>query len=268
MAVLDGHGRAGVLVDADAEQLRRLGDDHQQPAVAVALVEVLVDHRRAQQPQPGGDLGHPLLGGRAADAERDHVRRLDAGAGRRAGDDRSTLVGADDGVAERRAADDRGQLELVATGHEDAGGVVDEGDQVGVVRVVAALGPHGRDVAGPEPPEQRVVHLDDLVAEARRGRDDHEARVGPAAGRDEVLEDRASAELVLGAADDHQRPAGARVGASAPGDRGPASARSGMTGKASRCQSAPVSEARARVGPGSRCDRLPGARAARSPEAR
>ncbi len=41
--VVADHG-AGVLVDADAEQLRALGHDHQQPTVAVALLEVLVDH--------------------------------------------------------------------------------------------------------------------------------------------------------------------------------------------------------------------------------
>ena len=65
--------------------------------------------------------------------------------------------------------------------------------------------------------------------------------LGPTAGRDELLEDGALAELVLGAADDHQRPAEGEVGASATGDRGSSSATSGMTGKASRCQSAPVS---------------------------
>ena len=61
--VMADHGR-GVLVDADAEQLRALGDDHQQPAVAVALGEVLVDHAVREQAEPGGELGHPLLGGR------------------------------------------------------------------------------------------------------------------------------------------------------------------------------------------------------------
>ena len=44
----------------------RLRDDHQQPSVAVALVEVLVDDRGFEQPEPGRHLGHPLLGGGAA----------------------------------------------------------------------------------------------------------------------------------------------------------------------------------------------------------
>ena len=127
------------------EQLRALGHDHQQPAVAVALVEVLVDDGRVHQAEAGGDLGHPLLGGRAADAEGDHVRGLDARAGRRAGDHRAALVGAQDRVADRRAADDRRQLELVAAGHEDAGGLVERLDQGRVVGLLAALGTYGVD---------------------------------------------------------------------------------------------------------------------------
>ena len=97
-----GDDRGGVLVDADPEQVGRLGDQHQQPAVAVALGEVLVDHGVGEQPEAGGELGHPLLGGRAAGAERDHVGRLDAGAGRRAADRDAVAVGLHDRRRRRR----------------------------------------------------------------------------------------------------------------------------------------------------------------------
>ena len=96
------------------------------------------------------------------------------------------------------------QLQLVAAGHEDAGRLAHGLDQVGVVGLLAALGPDGHDLAGAQPPEEGVVHLDDLVAERGRGRDQGDAGVGAAAGRDELLEDRALAELVLGPADDQE----------------------------------------------------------------
>ena len=209
---LDGDRGAGVLVDADPEQLGRLRHDHQQPAVAVALVEVLVDDRGAEQAEAGRHLGHALLGGRTRAAERDHVGRLDAGARGGAADHGTAGVGPHDRVADGRAADDRGELELVATGHEHAGGSVDLGHQRGVLRVAAALGAAGAHVAGTQLAEQRVVHLDDLVAEAGGGRDHHDPRPGLTAGGHEVAEDGAVAELVLRAADDHQPTAGVRRG--------------------------------------------------------
>jgi hypothetical protein len=124
-------------------------------------------------------------------------------------------MGLDDRVPQRRAADDRGQLQLVAARHEDAGRLTDRLDQVGVVRLLAALGPDGHHLASTQPPEQGVVHLDDLVAEGRRGGDQRDPGLGTAAGRHELLEDRALAQLVLGPADHQQRsgrgPVGRRV---------------------------------------------------------
>ena len=173
VAVLDGDRGAGVLVDADPEQLGRLRHDHQQPAVAVALVEVLVDDRRAQQAR-----ARPRPGSSAAWGSRRRRRTRPCGTTgcwrrprcrprRRRARGRATIAS-----PERRAADDRGQLELVAAGHEDAGRARRaSATRSGSCASLAALGPHGRDLAGAQPPEQRVVHLDDLVAEARRGGD-------------------------------------------------------------------------------------------------
>ncbi len=205
LAVLLGDHRAGVLVDADAEQAGALRDQHQQPSVAVALAEVLVDDHVADQAEAGGELGHPLLGGRPAGAEGDHVRGLDARAGAGAADHDAAAVGGLDRLAERGAVDDRGQLELVAAGHEDAGHVVEQADHLGVLGLLAALGPCGDDVGRAELAEQRVVHLDDLGAERAGGGDDRDLGVLATGQRDEGLEHGASAELVLGTTDRDER---------------------------------------------------------------
>src|SRR3546814_11320841 len=72
--------------------------------------------RSRQQPQAGRYLRHPLLGSRTTWSEGDHVRGLDAGSCRGAGDDRTTTVGGMDRLGERRTADGSGQLELVEIG--------------------------------------------------------------------------------------------------------------------------------------------------------
>ncbi len=206
-----GDDGGGVLVDAHAEQLRALGDDHQQPAVAVALGEVLVDDAVLDESEAGGDLGHPLLRGGAARSEGDHVRGLDARPGRRTADGDAAAAGLDDGVGERRTGDDRGQLELVATGHEDAGRSVELSHDVGGGGLGAVLGTDAVHLRGTELVEQRGVDVDDLGAQRGRRRDHRDPRVGAAGALHELGEHGALAELVLGSSDDEQ------VADSAPG---------------------------------------------------
>ena len=53
---------AGVLVHADTEQRRGLGDQGEQPADPPALLEVLVDDHALQDAETGRELRHPVLG--------------------------------------------------------------------------------------------------------------------------------------------------------------------------------------------------------------
>ena len=62
----DDAGR--VLVDAEPEQARVLGDQAEQPAEPVPLLEVLVDDDPGQDAEPGRDLGHPVLRASRPDA--------------------------------------------------------------------------------------------------------------------------------------------------------------------------------------------------------
>ena len=60
-----GDDRRGVLVDAEPEQGRRLRDEHRQPAVPVALVEVLVDDAGPDQAQAGAVVAGTSAGASA-----------------------------------------------------------------------------------------------------------------------------------------------------------------------------------------------------------
>ena len=73
-----------VLVDADAQQARVLGDDAEQATEAVPLLEVLVDDDPRKQAEARRDLRHAVLGRGARGAEGDHVTGDDRGAGGRA----------------------------------------------------------------------------------------------------------------------------------------------------------------------------------------
>ena len=117
----------GVLVDADAEQRRVLGDDGQQASESVALLEVLVDDDAGQDAEPGGHLGHALARRPAARPEGHHVAAHGARAGARAGHDSAVPMALQDGLGEPRAADRRAQAELVAAGQEDAGRIAHGG---------------------------------------------------------------------------------------------------------------------------------------------
>ncbi len=70
------HHSCGVFVDADPEQRRILGDDRQQAAEPVPLLEMLVDDHAGQDAEAGGHLDHALPGRRATGPECDHVRAL------------------------------------------------------------------------------------------------------------------------------------------------------------------------------------------------
>ena len=198
------HG-SGVLVDADAEELRALGHDHQQPTVAVALLEVLVDHAPGEQAEPGGDLGHPLLRRRTTGAEGDHVRGLDRGPGRGAADGGAAAVGGQDRVAERGAGDHGRELELVAAGHEDAGRVTEPFRERRIVGLLPGLGPGAEHLAGAELREDGVVHLDHLGPERARRRDHRDPGVGATGALHEPGQDLATPQLVLGSADHEER---------------------------------------------------------------
>ena len=78
--------------------------------------------------------------------------------------------------------------------------------KAGSRRLFAGLGPGGDDLGGAQLAEDRVVDLDDLGAERRSRRDDRDPRSAPPRRATNSREHGAPAELVLGAADDHQGP--------------------------------------------------------------
>ena len=194
----------GVLVDAEPEQARVLGDEAEQPPEPVPLLEVLVDdHARAAR------RGRPRSGPSGAWASpRDAPNaimwlRHRRGAGGRAGDDRAVPEALEDRVGQARPADRRRQPQLVAAGQEDAGRVADRERRAS--RRWPAAG-SSRGAAGPcaTPSSLKTapVALAGLEPERRGGADDGDRRVRAAGERDEAAQDDPVADLVLRAADD------------------------------------------------------------------
>src|SRR6476620_1953818 len=68
-----------VFVDSYAKQARTAGNQGQQAPSAIALAEVLVDHRLINQAKATDHLGHALAGRRTAGPEGDHVGAKDRG---------------------------------------------------------------------------------------------------------------------------------------------------------------------------------------------
>ena len=147
------------------EQRRVLGDEAEQPAEPVPLLEVLVDDDAREDAETRRDLGHPVLGRRARRPERDHVARHRRGAGGRAGDDRPVAEPLQDRVGEARPADRRGEAELVATGQEDAGRVAHREGRLLVVGLWARDRVERDDPGDAELTEHLLVALARLEAQ-------------------------------------------------------------------------------------------------------
>ena len=68
----------------------------------------------------------------------------------------------------------------------------------------AVLGAYAEDLGRPEPGEQGLVDLDDLGPQRAGGRDHRDPGLAAPGAVDELLEDGALAELVLGPSDDEE----------------------------------------------------------------
>ena len=195
-----------VLVDAEAQERRVLGDQRQQAPEAVPLLEVLVDDDPRQHPEAGRDLGHPVLRRRPRCPERDHVAAHRRCAGGCPGHDRPVLESIEDRVRQARPTDRRGQSELVAAGQEDPGGIAHRPRRGLVVGLRPRHGVERPDRRDAELREDLAVAFAGQRTERTRRRDHGNGRVAAAGERDESVEDDPIPDLVLGPADDDDRP--------------------------------------------------------------
>ena len=122
-SVVGADERGGVLVEADADRERVVGERGEQAAEAVALAEVLVDDEAVGEAEPGRQRDAAGARGAALLAERDHVLAQDGGAGAGAADGDAARVARRISLRDGRAAEDGREAELVAAGEEDAGGL-------------------------------------------------------------------------------------------------------------------------------------------------
>ena len=199
------HDRAGVLVEPETDQRRRLGDRAQQPPEPRALLEVLVDDRALDEAEPGGRLHVAVPGGRARLPERHHVRGERAGARRRARDHGASVVREMQALVQPGSRHDRGEAQLVPAGEEHARRLGELRGRLGLVGLRTFLRTQAGDARDTELEEQSLVQLECLLTDLRRGRDDRDAGLRTAGELYEALEDLPAAKLVLGAADQHDR---------------------------------------------------------------
>src|SRR6476469_3405829 len=203
-----------VFVDSYAKQARTAGNQGQKAPSAIALAEVLVDHRLINQAKATDHLGHALAGRWTAGAEGDHVRTEDRSPGAGAGNGGATAPGSFDLLLNCRSAQPRREPELVAAGDEDAGRLLEDRGPLGLIGMVAIM--HEGDVggAGAEFEKDSLVSLT-CGFDRRRGRNDHDPSFGHPRERHEGGKYCALAEFVLGSANCHDR-AGLPVGSVIP----------------------------------------------------
>ncbi len=124
MHVVRPDDAGGVLVDAEAEQARVLGDEAEQPAEPVPLLEVLVDDDARAAPRGPAAIWAIRCLGVAPDAPNAIMWLLIADAPALVpGDHGPRAEAVEDRVGQARAADRRREPELVAAGQEHAGRV-------------------------------------------------------------------------------------------------------------------------------------------------
>ena len=201
----------GVLVQADADRERVVGQRRDQAAEAVALAEMLVDDEAVGQAQARGQAHAAGLRRGAFLAERDHVLAEDAGAGAGAAHGDAGGIALADQLGRRGAAEDGRQAQLVAAGEEDAAGAFDAGQAVGFLAVAAGVEIHHVDAGGTQACEDFLVAGAGFSQLAGR-RDHHDIGVPAAAEADEALEDAGVVFLVLGAADRNDPTSFATIG--------------------------------------------------------
>ena len=190
----------GVLVQADADGERVVGQRRGQAAEAVALAEMLVDHEAVGQAQPRCQAHAAGARRGALAAEGDHVLAEETGAGAGAGHGHALGVAQADAAGHVGAAEDGGQAQLVATGEEDAAGLGQACQPAFLLAVAAGVEVQHFDPWHAHATEQLLVAWTGVL-EPAGGRDDRDVGLAAAAQFDETLQDARVGVLVLGTAD-------------------------------------------------------------------
>src|SRR5215207_102984 len=147
-----GQNDRGVLVDAEAELARIVGDSAKQPAEPPAFGEVLVDDDVADEPEAGRhvEVADPVR--LAARALNQHGIAHDRGPCRGPGDEPAALVDLAHAALDGRVADLARDAELVAAGKEHARSPLEAPELLGVEGLGSVM-PHAWRATGPRTAE-------------------------------------------------------------------------------------------------------------------
>ncbi len=199
--VVGADERRGVLVEADADRERVVGERGHEAAEAVALAEMLVDDEAVGQAEARREADDAGARTRTFLARRDHVLGQDARAGARAADGDAARILPADQRRDGRAAEDRRDAQLVAAREENAAGLFDQAQAVALLGVAARVEIERAHARGAELGKEGLVTRAG-VRELARGRDHDDFGLVAAADVDETAQDAGlGRRLFFGAAD-------------------------------------------------------------------
>ncbi|HYG83047.1 MAG TPA: hypothetical protein VD861_21805 [Pyrinomonadaceae bacterium] len=204
--LLAAHDDRRVLVNTQTDLARALCHGQEQAAEAAALLEVLVYEHVVKEPHPRPQLHDADAEGHFGSAARDYDARHHGRARARPGEDQSFLVPPVKGRIQLRPAEQPGDPELIAPGEENRGRRLDGFDGGARVSVPPPINLQDTGFADPEPVENFDVPASDFGLRFRGDRNDHNGSVRRPAEADEFAKYLALSFLVLGAADNYQRP--------------------------------------------------------------
>src|SRR5215213_3546847 len=197
-----GQNDRGVLVDAEAELARIVGDSAKQPAEPPAFGEVLVDDDVADEPEAGRhvEVADPVR--LAARALNQHGIAHDRGPCRGPGDEPAALVDLAHAALDGRVADLARDAELVAAGKEHARSPLEAPELLGVEGLGSVADVELGQVRHAEVREGFLVGFEVALRLMRgHGREDE---LAPMKAARHLAQDHAVTLLVLAAADDDE----------------------------------------------------------------
>ena len=191
-----------VLVEADADRERVIGERGQQPAQTVTLPEMLVDDEPIGDPETGREPHRAGHGGASLVAERDHMLAQEGGTGAGSCHRNAGRVQLPDSLRDRRATDQGREPELVAPGEENSGRILESLEPARFLGVAPRIEIQRDHTAGAHLAEKAFVSRPRLAHQAG-GRDDRDVRRGAARQFDEAPQDLRGILFVLCASDRH-----------------------------------------------------------------
>ena len=200
-----------VLIEADADGKRIVGECGYEASQTVALTKVLVDDESIGESQTRRESDAARYHCGAFIAKGDHMLAQDARPCAGPADGDAVSIAHANEFCDRRAAEQRRQAQLIPARKEDSAGLLEAPETPGLLTVAAGIKVHHGDFRRSDLLEDLLIAGAGLVHAACR-RDDDDVCIRAAGNAHEALEDLAVIFLILCAADRNDPPTCLAVG--------------------------------------------------------